>query len=104
MDLAEVVLLDSANLMKESYKRRYKKAQRRGEEKNVKKPLYEESDVHAVYQRPMIFATYDETINLGNGIFVNFKNAGHILGSAIVQVMIEEDEAKKTHCIYRRSW
>lgn len=96
MDLAEVVLLDSAKLMKEGYKRRYKKSQRRGEEKNVRKPLYKESDVYAAYHLPMIFTTYDETINLGNGIFVNYKNAGHILGSAIVQVMIEEDEAKKT--------
>lgn len=95
MDLAEVVLLDSAHLMEEEYKTRYKKAQRRGEEKQVRKPLYKTSDVRAVYHRPMIFASYDQQIDLGNGIFVNFKNAGHILDSAIIEVMFEEEGAKK---------
>ncbi len=96
MDLAEVVMLDSAKLMKEGYKTRYRKAQRRGEEKEVEEALYTEDDVRAVFHRPMIFASYNEQIDLGNGIFVNFKNAGHILGSSIIQVIFEEDGAKKT--------
>ena len=96
MDLAEVVMLDSANLMKEGHKTRYRKSQRRGEEKEVKEALYTEDDVRAVYRCPMIFASYDEQIDLGNGVFVNFKNAGHILDSAIIQVMFEEDGKKKT--------
>lgn len=96
MDLAEVVMLDSAHLMKESYKTRYKKAQRVGKEKEIREALYTESDVRAVYRCPMIFVSYDEQIDLGNGIFVNFKNAGHILGSSIIQVIFEEDGAKKT--------
>lgn len=95
MDLAEVVMLDSAHLMKESYKTRYKKAQRVGKEKEIREALYTESDVRAVFHRPMIFASYDKQIDLGNGIFVNFKNAGHILGSSIIEVMFEEDGAKK---------
>ncbi len=95
MDLAEVVMLDSAHLMKESYKTRYKKAQRVGKEKEIREALYTESDVRAVFHRPMIFASYDEQIDLGNGIFVNFKNAGHILGSSIIQVIFAEDGAKK---------
>ena len=96
MDLAEVVMLDAAHLMKESYKTQYRKAQRIGKEKEVQKALYEESDVRRVFQRPMIFASYDKQIDLGNGVFVNFKNAGHILGSAIIQVIFEEEGTKKT--------
>ncbi len=96
MDLAEVVMLDSAHLMKESYKTRYRKAQRTGKEKEVIKPLYSESDVRAVFHCTMIFASYDDQIDLGNGIFINFKNAGHILDSAIIQVLFEEDGVKKT--------
>jgi metallo-beta-lactamase family protein len=95
MDLAEVVMLDSAHLMKEGYKTRYRKAQRIGKEKEVKEPLYTESDVRAVFHRPMIFASYDEQIDLGNGISVTFKNAGHILDSAIIQVLFEENGVKK---------
>lgn len=96
MDLAEVVMLDSAHLMKEGYKTRYRKAQRRGKEKEVEEALYTMDDVRAVFHRPMIFASYNEQIDLGNGIFVHFKNAGHILDSAIIQVTFEEDGAKKT--------
>jgi metallo-beta-lactamase family protein len=95
MDLAEVVLLDSAHLMEEEYKTQYRKAQRRGEEKKVKKPLYKTADVQSVYHLPMIFAVYDQQIDLGNGIFINFKNAGHILDSAIIEVIFEEDSVKK---------
>ncbi|WP_309496275.1 MBL fold metallo-hydrolase [Sulfurovum sp.] len=96
MDLAEVVMLDSAHLMDESYKTKYRKAQRIGKEKEIRKPLYSESDVRAVFHQSMIFSSYDEQIDLGNGIFVNFKNAGHILDSAVIQVMFEENGLKKT--------
>jgi len=96
MDLAEVVMLDSAHLMKEGYKTRFRKAQRVGKEKEVKEALYTESDVRAVFHRPMIFASYNKQIDLGNEIFVNFKNAGHILDSAIIEVMFEENGLKKT--------
>lgn len=95
MDLAEIVMLDSAKLMKESYKISFKKAQRRGEEKEVTKPLYTESDVKSIFNLPMIFTSYDETMGLGNGISVNFKNAGHILDSAIIELFFEESGTVK---------
>ncbi len=95
MDLAEVVMLDSAHLMKEGYKTNYRKAQRVGKEKEVREPLYSESDVRAVFHRSVIFASYDKQIDLGNGIFVNFKNAGHILDSAIIEVLFEENGLKR---------
>ena len=96
MDLAEVVMLDSAHLMKESYKTRFRKAQRVGKEHELREALYVESDVRAVFHRPIIFTSYNEQIDLGNGIFVTFKNAGHILDSAIIQVEFEENGLKKT--------
>ncbi len=95
MDLAEIVMLDSAKLMKESYKISFKKAQRRGEEDSVPKPLYTESDVESVFHLPIIFTSYDKKIDLGNGISVNFKNAGHILDSAIIELFFEENGTVK---------
>ncbi|MEA2048030.1 MAG: MBL fold metallo-hydrolase, partial [Campylobacterota bacterium] len=96
MDLAEVVLLDAAHLMEESYKTRFKKAQRTGKEREVKNVLYTQGDVRSVFRCPMIFTSYNEQVDLGNGVFVTFKNAGHILDSAIIQVMFEENGIKKT--------
>ncbi len=91
MDLAEIVMLDSAKLMKESYNISYKKAQRRGEEEEVTKPLYTESDVESVFRIPTIYTSYDEKIDLGNDVSVNFKNAGHILDSAVIELFFEEN-------------
>ena len=96
MDLAEVVLLDSAHIMEEEYKTEFKKARRRGEEKKVKKPLYDTDDVRSAYLLPTIHMDYDEKIDLGNGVSVVFRNAGHILDSAIIQITFEEGGVKKT--------
>lgn len=76
MDLAEVVLMDSAKIQEESYKTAYKKAQRIGEEQSVLKPLYEKDDVRLIYQLPVMEAGYGETLSLGEGVNVTFKNAG----------------------------
>ncbi|MEA1953020.1 MAG: MBL fold metallo-hydrolase [Campylobacterota bacterium] len=96
MGLAEIVLLDSANLQEEGYKTKYRKAQRRGKEKEVRKPLYTESDVRRVFHSPTIYTAYHETVDLGNGITVYFYNAGHILDSAMIKISFEEDGVKKS--------
>ncbi|MDD5406288.1 MAG: MBL fold metallo-hydrolase [Sulfurovaceae bacterium] len=95
IDLAEVVMLDSAKLMKESYNTDFKKAQRRGKENEVREPLYTEGDVESALHLPIIYTTYDEKIDLGNNISVNFKNAGHILDSAIIELFFEEEGIQK---------
>lgn len=96
MDLAEVVLMDSAHLQEEGYKTAFKKAQRVGMEKEVLPPLYEKDDVRLVYQLPLIDTGYDEKIDLGHGITVVFKNAGHILDSAVILITFKEDNVSKT--------
>ncbi len=95
MDLAEVVLLDSAHLMEEEYKTRFKKAQRRGKESSVKKPLYTIKDVEAVYDLPITYVNYDEEIKLSENITATFRNAGHILDSAMIEISYKEDQKNK---------
>jgi len=96
MDLAEVVLLDSAHLMLEEYQTRYRKAQRRGAEASVRKPLYTPDDVQAVYDLPMTFVRYDKPVELAKGVVATFRNAGHILDSATIELDIVEKGEKKT--------
>ena len=96
MDLAEIVLLDSAHLMEESYKTAFRKAQRRGKEREVPKPLYEREDVYAIFALPVRYTEYDKPVELSSDVLVNFKNAGHILDSAIIEIHIEEEGAKKS--------
>lgn len=96
MELAHVVLMDSAGLMEEEYRTRYKKAQRRGEERLVPKPLYTREDVENVFMLTHIRARYDKPLKIAKGVYAIFRNAGHILGSATVEIgFSEEGESKK---------
>ena len=94
-DIAKIVLLDSAKLMKEEFDTKFKKAQRRGKEKDVKKPLYTVKDVKDAFKLKKIIVNYNEKIKLSNGIKAVFKDAGHILGSAFVEITYEENGKKK---------
>jgi len=94
--LAEVVLLDSAKIMKEDYLTHYKKAQRRGNEEKILLPLYEEKDVQAALALPHIMPEYDKPFELCNDVTVTYRNAGHILGSAYIEIRYKEGSAERT--------
>jgi metallo-beta-lactamase family protein len=96
MELAEVVMLDSAHLMMEEFQTRYRKAQRRGAEASVRQPLYTPDDVQAVYDLPMTYVQYDKPVKLAKGVTATFRNAGHILDSATIELDIEEKGERKT--------
>ena len=95
-ELGQVVLLDSAKLMEEEYRTRFRKAQRRGEEKRVPKPLYTTEDVEDTYLLTHIHAKYDKPLKIAKGVQVLFRNAGHILGSATITIRFKEDQTNKT--------
>ena len=96
MDLAQVVLFDSAHLMEEEYSTHFRKAQRQGKEKKVQKPLYTIEDVEAVYDLPIEYASYDEKIKIEKDIKITFRNAGHILDSATIEIDFIEDNQTKS--------
>ncbi len=89
-DLAEVILLDSAKIMKEDYLTQYKKAQRRGREGEVREPLYTEEDVAAAFDLVWHYPEYDQPFEPEEGLEVTYRNAGHILGSAFIEIAYEE--------------
>lgn len=95
-DLAEVILLDSAKIMKEDYETHYKKALRRGEENKVRTPLYTEEDVENTFMLEWHYPEYGTAFELGKGISVTYRNAGHILGAAFIEITYTEHENKYT--------
>ncbi len=95
-DLARVILEDSAKIMKEDYETHYKKAQRRGKEQQVRLPLYEEADVEAAYTLQWGHPEYDVSFELCEGITVTYRDAGHILGSAFIELTYSEHDAPHT--------
>ena len=100
-DIAKVVLLDSAKLQEEEYQTRYKKAQRRGKEKFVRKPLYTKEDVKKMLNKmKKVEIKYKETIKITKDIKATFKDAGHILGSSFVEIDIKSSLNKKKRVVF----
>ncbi len=96
MELAEVIMLDSAKIMEEDYDRAYKKALRRGREKRVTPPLYREDDVKEALALEWINPLYDAPFILHKDITVTYRNAGHILGSAFIEITYHENSIPYT--------
>lgn len=85
-DLSEIIWLDSAKIMKENYETNYKKAQRRGTEEEVREPLYTEEDVDATLGLTWRYPEYNKTFEPVEGLKVTYRDAGHILGSAFIEI------------------
>lgn len=84
-DLCEIMLKDSAHLMAEASDR--KNRHRDPKQDPPRPPLYAENDVLPAMKRfqPV---NYGEKLDLGN-ISANFRDAGHILGSAMIELTID---------------
>jgi metallo-beta-lactamase family protein len=88
-DLVKILLLDSAHIQEVEAGWKNKKIQRIGGSPDVK-PLYMVKDAQAV--APLIKTkTYESIFSPGDGIKANFRDAGHILGAAILELFIEEN-------------
>jgi metallo-beta-lactamase family protein len=87
--IAEIVLLDAAKIQLEDYERELRKAQRAGKEKKVQKPLFDQQDV---MQTLSLFqgVSMNKSLDLGDGISVIYKAAGHILGSGFLEIQSPE--------------
>lgn len=96
LDIAYIMLLDSAALLEEEYQTQLKKALRRGEENSVQEPLYTKEHVEMVFARKMRRVAYEQTIALAPFLKITLHNAGHIMGSAYVNVEYEEENVRKS--------
>lgn len=88
-DLCSIMLLDSAKIQESDAQWENKKRNRAG--KPPIEPLYTMTDaeVSLNYFSPYF---YDQRIQLNEEITIRFKDAGHILGSSIVEIWVDEGE------------
>jgi metallo-beta-lactamase family protein len=94
-ELARIILLDSAHIQEEDAdfkKKRHAKEGRSGPHPEV--PLYTIEDVE---QAVLSFdsCAYDKPIALGRRTSVTFRDAGHILGSAMLEIETGEGAAAR---------
>jgi metallo-beta-lactamase family protein len=128
VDLAEIVLRDSAKLQMEFAERWNRRKAREADERaaeveteeaavetesddetlperirhappegrtETREPLYDEGDVDALMEQ-FRGVRYDEEIEVVDGIRAVFHDAGHILGSAIIELRVADGDATRT--------
>ncbi len=103
LDLAELILLDSAHIQEEDavYKQKRHEREKRVNAKPVK-TLYTTADVERTVQlfRPIPYARLTK---IAPGVEVVFREAGHILGSAFIEVVLTQpqiDEAAPRRLLF----
>ncbi len=86
-DLADIMLKDSGYIHEKEAEWKNRKAERAG--RKFIEPLYTYKDAAASIEflKPVL---YGQTIEINEDIRVRFKDAGHILGSAIIELWIKE--------------
>jgi metallo-beta-lactamase family protein len=95
-EITKIILLDSAHLQEEDAaykKKRHIREGRRGPYPEI--PLYTVSDAENTLP---LFApvAYNQPMNLGHGIEATFFDAGHVLGSAMIRVLINQNGQKRS--------
>lgn len=96
VDLANVILEDSAKIQREDAK--YKEKRHKRENRKPKygyDPLYDANDVQKTMQ---LFkgVDYNQPVNLADNLTVRWHEAGHILGSASLEITaVEQGQTKR---------
>jgi metallo-beta-lactamase family protein len=88
-DLVQILLKDSANLNARDVEYRNRKRKRAG--KPLLTPLYDQKDVEDTLNR-LVPAEYGTQVRVASGVSIRLFDAGHILGSAMVEITLAEDD------------
>lgn len=91
-DLCNFMLLDSAHIQETDYE--YALKRNILEETQYGGPIYGTSDIPAVAERFVTY-NYNHPQQIQPGLTLRLQDAGHVLGSALIQLDIEENNQKK---------
>jgi len=97
LEVVEVLLYDSAKIHESDIKYVNKKREKRGEEPLV--PLYTSKDVDRCMKHFKTVPYHAEYV-LNNEAILTFTDAGHILGSAIINLKIKDKAEKILHLTF----
>jgi metallo-beta-lactamase family protein len=91
-DIANLIMMDSANIQARDALYLRQQAQKKGEKFNWT-PLYDEKDVIQATSQ-MVGVSYNRPMPLGDGMELEFYDAGHILGSAMAYITVKKNGQK----------
>lgn len=92
IEMTSLILRDSARIQAADTERRNRKRQRAGEE--PQEPLYTPEDAEAIIRR-LQPVPYQQPVPVAPGIKAIWAESGHMLGSASIQLIIEEEGREK---------
>lgn len=95
-EIAQIALMDSAKIQQEDAE-----FKRRRHEREGRKVLYPEIPLYTIDDAMACFTlfspiSYGEPVQIGNGIAATFYDAGHILGSSMIKVGVDQDGEERT--------
>lgn len=88
IDLCDIMLRDSAYLQQRDVEYVNKKRRRQG--KNPFEPLYLPKDVEQTMKQ-FVPSEYEATTHVVGGFTITFHDAGHILGSALTRIVVQDN-------------
>jgi len=96
-DLCSIMLPDSGHIQEMENKWDNRKRRRSGGK--LREPLYtvKEAEESLKYFKPVL---YNQKIKLSEEVTLRFRDAGHILGSSIIELWIKEEEGKETKLVF----
>ncbi len=83
--ISKIILLDAAKIQLEDYERALRKAKRSGRESEISEPLFGNGDVDKTLAAFRL-VDFEQPLDLGNKVIAHFRPAGHILGSAFIEL------------------
>jgi len=92
IEMSSLILRDSARIQASDAERRNRKRQRAGEA--PQEPLYTPEHAEAII-RCLKPVTYNQPVTVAPGIQAIWAESGHMLGSASIQLIVEEDGRQK---------
>ncbi|MDO5402879.1 MAG: MBL fold metallo-hydrolase [Eubacteriales bacterium] len=94
VDLCEIMLKDSAHIQMFEAEWRNRKSKRSGGKLKEFVPLYD-IDAAVNVLKQFVGVDYEQIIDVCEGIKIRFRDVGHLLGSASIEVWVEEDSVTK---------
>ncbi len=94
-DIAEIILNDAAHIQESDYERKQRRAQRSGRKlSRYDVPLFDHEDVEQALSQ-MVIIEYGGTLSVATGVQAVFHDAGHLLGSASVELRIQDADRER---------
>ena len=97
VDLCGIMLRDCAHIQMQEAEWKNRKGKRAADVESQVEPVYNMEDAEGTIKR-LVPCRYDQIIELAEGIKIRFTDVGHLLGSASIEVFLEEKGIKKTVC------